>query len=505
MYRNQCMQTLSQGNFDTVWQAITYHAQSKPSALALADINGGLTYSQLERCLQCGTKSFVDQGIGVGSRVLVRMDSTKECVIIYYALMRSGATAIPVSHKAGAESIAHIMEVSQASFAVGISSLPQLDCSFLHRWQDKDHASDVIVDFSTKAICSEIIFTSGTTGKSKGVMLTARAAVQGGLNTLAVGFKSGSDTELLTTPLYHSQALNTLRANFLVGAGSIISSSYINAETIRTLLKRYLCNAVNVVPASIKLWLQDFGDYLFVNMFSQLQYIEIGAAVMDLPTKMQLLRLLPRTALCFNYGATECSRTVFNIVYSPEDKLQALGRVTPTVQMQLLDDDFKPINECGQIGKLAFKGNMIMQGYAGNPQASAEVLRDGWYISGDLAKLSSDGYIYILGRADDVINMGGQKISPQELEDVFAQVSGVTACCCVGVEDPLNVLGKIPVLFYTGSADFSIELKRQARLKLDRYKRPKMFIKLDALPVNAIAKVDRRKLRELWKTYSVRR
>ena len=486
--------------FTSVLEAVFYYASQTPCKLAVADGSVSYSYDEFAHCI-CGCALLLQQqGLAPGSKVMIEMDSTASCLAVYYAVIAAGGVAVPISNKLNLPSFTHIQNISKANTLIAADNKFATSLNFINSNEllAKAGHTGAFFNLPDPHALSEILFTSGTTGKSKGVMLNALACIQGGINTDLIGFKSSADVELLTTPLYHAQAHSTLRANFAIGCSSIISSSYISAEVLQNLTERYHINAINIVPTALKLWLEDLGEQQFILLLKALKYCEIGAAVLEEKHKKHLLDLLPNTKFVYNYGATECSRTVFNQISSSHDNFTALGKLTPGVQMKLLNENCTAEVLPGTAGRLAFKGKMVMLGYADNPEATAEVIKDGWYLTKDLAYIKN-GFIYLLGRIDDIINLGGEKISPSEIENAVQNCAGITECGCIGVNDVFGILGQIPILFYCKDKDFNEnELKECLRSRLDRYKRPRILICLKDLPHNAIGKLDRKKLSELW-------
>ncbi len=181
-------------------------------------------------------------------------------------------------------------------------------------------------------------------------------------------------------------------------------------------------------------------------------------------------------------------------------KIGSLGRTLPQVQVKIIDAEGNTIkSDAAHPGRMALKGDMQMAGYWNRPELTAQTLVDGWLLTGDMAYIDEDNYIYMLGRADDIINVGGEKISPIEVEETAGQYDSVRECACIGVEDPDGILGQIPVLFLTTKNTYTEEgLIKFLSDKLERYKIPKRFIVTDAIPRNRMQKIDRKELLSMW-------
>ena len=171
--------------------------------------------------------------------------------------------------------------------------------------------------------------------------------------------------------------------------------------------------------------------------------------------------------------------------------------------MRLLDQETgTPLEGIGPdvVGRLALQGQMQMVGYWGLPEQTADALQDGWLVTNDLVWRDEDGFVYMLGRADDIINVGGEKASPIEIENTASLCPGIRECACIGVEDVGGVLGEVPALYLVAeSADFDpADVTKFLTPKLESYKLPKKFVFVNALPRNAMGKLDRKELRKMW-------
>lgn len=551
--------------FTTLLQALVHQAQTKSQALGLADKERGLTFAQwtlrvtatahelkpeLEAMgvkLGANTKDAQPQYLQLppGAAVLLPAIPSVDYLSLYYALCLCHVIVVPCDKNSTEDTLRYYAEQSGAQVILNYpdaqlnaAGLAQIDCTELlaradlqlATWESSGQASQVITQMTLPSPeeFESIYFTSGTTGKSKAVLLTHANTLQGGLNSVSTCAKFSSDIEILTTPIFHAQAASSFRANLILGAASVLFPSFYRPDELAALIARYHCNAINLVPATLKLLLESLGEQGFCNLLKPLRLIEVGTAPTDPTSKSRYSALLPHTWFLYNYGATECSRTVFNLVcgdyldhertapegfaygqnhkgqcFATRAELSALGRPVPVCHALVLDDAGKAL-PTGTPGRLVFEGGMVMQGYLNNPELTASTIAPNRYYSSDCGYLDDYGFIHILGRIDDVINMGGEKISPQEIEDTVLSVPGIKECCCIGGEDAL--LGVIPVLYYTLTADSELTestLKQALRSKLNRTHRPKIYIEQESLPKNRVGKVDRNALKQMWRESSI--
>lgn len=551
--------------FNTLLEALVHQAKTKPQSLGLADKARGLTFEQwalrvvatahelkpeLEAMgvkLGANTKDAQPQPLQLplGAAVLLPAIPSVDYLCLYYALCLCHIIVVPCDKNSTEDTLRYYAEQSGAQVILNYpdahlnaAGLSVLDCiellaradRQLATWESSGQASQVITQMTLPSPeeFESIYFTSGTTGKSKAVLLTHANTLQGGLNSVSTCAKFSSDIEILTTPIFHAQAASSFRANLILGAASVLFPSFYRPEELQALITHYQCNAINLVPATLKLLLESLGEQGFCDLLAPLRLIEVGTAPTDPTSKSRYSALLPHTWFLYNYGATECSRTVFNLVcgdyldhertapegfaygqnhkgqcFATRAELSALGHPVPVCHALVLDDAGKAL-PTGTPGRLVFEGGMVMQGYLNNPELTASTIAPNRYYSSDCGYFDEYGFIHILGRIDDVINMGGEKISPQEIEDTVLSVLGIKECCCIGGEDAL--LGVIPVLYYTLSPGTELTesaLKQALRSKLNRTHRPKIYIEQKSLPKNRVGKVDRNALKQMWRESSI--
>jgi long-chain acyl-CoA synthetase len=242
----------------------------------------------------------------------------------------------------------------------------------------------------------------------------------------------------------------------------------------------------------------------FSRVLGGLRYLEFGAGSLSPRQRRELISLLPGVQIFNTWGSSESGGAIFcnvNEVVTDDNKISALGRpLEGRVEVKTLDVDGAEVKgDVDNPGRMAIKGGMIMSGYWNNPELTQDTIRNGWLLTSDMIYRDESGYIYMLGRADDIINVGGEKVSPIEVEDIASGYAGIKECACIGVDDPDDMLGQIPVLFYVADSTYSeAELIKYLSQKMEKYKLPKRFVALEEVPRNRMQKIDRRELHRLW-------
>jgi long-chain acyl-CoA synthetase len=359
------------------------------------------------------------------------------------------------------------------------------------------HAS--ATDFPGSADIADVLFTTGTTGDPKGVVLTHHNVRCAAENINRFIQNTADDREVVPLPLSHSFGLGRLRSNLLAGGTIILIDGFTFPAKIFQAIEHWNATGIATVPAGFtvlsRLTRNKIGQYA-----RQLKYIEIGSAPMPIEQKRRLMELLPNTHICMHYGLTEASRSTFIEFHESAEKLISIGRPTPNVEVKILDPGGRecPPMESGQI---VVKGGMVMKEYWRNPQQSAQALVAGWLRTGDYGYRDEEGYVFLQARESELINVGGRKVSPIEVERLLEARGDIDSCACVGIADPKGITGEAVKAFLVAAAgpqqkrpDDS-ELTEYLRDKLEPYKVPVAYEWIESLPMTASGKLQRQQLK----------
>ena len=503
---------------ETLIERIQQLAQTQPEHLAVAFKKENLSYRQLwESAVQVG-RTLAGMGIKRGDRILISATSKPEFVAAYLGIHYAGGVVVFVDKNATAENAFAVYEDAQAVLfltdkpmkeyaeacrtyslrgivqgvlgAEGIGN-PDYENPDYEKPDDEDPA--------------EILYTSGTTGAAKGVVLTYRSVFHIWKNTAeGIGIRS-DDRLLLPLPLNHSFALRELRAYLACGATVILQNGFTFAKEIESNLDAYKCTAIAVVPASVETISRQMQNR-FSEIMGRFRYIEAGAGSLTVEQRKRLTAQLPDTVIYNTWGSSESGGALFcNVTQVAGDpvKVATVGKPLNSVTVRTLDEQgqvFESNHE--HPGRMSIRGDMVMAGYHNRPELTAETLRDGWLTTSDMVYTDADGYVYMLGRADDIINVGGEKVSPIEVENIAGEYKHIEECACIGVPDPEGILGFVPALFVVKKDNLysEDELIRFLAQKMERYKQPAHYVYLTELPRNRMKKLDRKALKKLWET-----
>lgn len=495
--------------FDTLIRRVFELAGSQPDKTAVVFKKDSLTYRMLADKIRAAGASLAGMGVNRGDRVLFTALSKPEMVVAYLGIQYIGAVAVFVDKNSSPENSAAVYADAQA--ALFLTDKPMKDCAGQMKLASLKqlYAAEMPATIPEYTIpgqedVAELLFTTGTTGKPKGVILSYKAVYHILSNTIEGIGITPQERLLLPLPLNHSFALRVLRALLYVGATVVLQNGFAFAKEVELNQEAFGCTAFAAVPASMELLRGQMQDE-FARIMGKFRYIEIGAGSLTIEQRKRLAKQLPDTTIINTWGSSESGGALFvnvSAVASHEKQVGATGKPLPGITVRVLDENGNPMeqSDAEHPGRMALKGDMIMSGYWRRDELTAETLKDGWLVTSDMVYTDADGYVYMLGRADDIINVGGEKVSPIEVENIAGEYEQIRECACIGVNDPNGVLGQVPVLFVvTKDAEFS-EAGMQTFLaaRMERYKLPQHYIVLPELPRNRMGKIDRKELRRFW-------
>ena len=480
---------------NTLIDILKQYAETQPQKMFAADINGYMTYEQAwENAVNVASRLKNGYGINRGDRVLIQCDQSIEYLSVYLGCILHGAIFVPVEDNVSDERIKTIADEVECRLFININGEEPATTS-----KELIQSSEEPYDLKLPSPddIAEILYTTGTTGVSKGIVLTNRANI-----ALAENIKYGvqmkeHNTELIPLVMSHSHALRTFYANLLNGGAVVLANGVMNVKEVFKMMKDYGVTSVDLSPSAAQILIK-LSKGLFWEKAKNLDYIEIGTAALNENLKEQLVQNLPGVRLYNFYGSTESGR-VCVLEFSKEvGKKNCIGKPAKNALIIFTDDDRRPQTATpDNPGLLASSGFMNMTGYWKNEKLTGETIVDGFVCTNDMGYFDEEGYAYIVGRRDDVINYNGIKIAPSEIEEVVVQYCGIAEAACVGKED--SVCGQIPKLFIVPENKnlFNIsDFKSFLTTHLDRTKMPKMIEIIDILPRTYNGKIDRKELKK---------
>ncbi|MGE0830240.1 MAG: AMP-binding protein [Hyphomonadaceae bacterium] len=490
------------GNLYARFQARFAQAGEKP---ALVDSAGhGISFSALDHLASQFAGALLARGVGAGDRVVVQIEKSVGAVGLYLGCLRLGAVFTPLNTAYTEAEVDYFLgdcepklfigakaraDGATPSCEMGVSPLSGFWAEALNAQPHNDVAARAGDDIAA------ILYTSGTTGRSKGAMLSHDNLASNAETLVSLwGFEDG-DVLLHALPIFHVHGLFVaLHCAFLNGSTTIFLPKFDAAEIAALLPRASVLMGVPTFYTRL-LALKDFGRA----QCAQMRLFISGSAPLLAETHKEFEartghRILER------YGMTEAGMVISNPLKG-ERIAGTIGYALPGVSVRIADGEGREIKR-GEIGIIEFKGPNVFKGYWRMPDKTAEEFRgDGFFISGDMGVMEADGRVSIVGRAKDLIISGGFNIYPKEIEEVLDAVEGVAESAVIGAPDA--DFGEAVIGYVTAKpgATLSIPaLEAACKEKLARFKHPKRIFILEDLPRNAMGKVQKNVLRERYKT-----
>lgn len=482
-----------------------------------------LSYGQLwEKTERIAGNLHVSYGIQKGDRVALLVGNSIEFVLLVFACARIGAIIVTLNTRLQDKELFYMLNHSDSKVLImdhefiskvdrmrDPSAIPNIQYFFgigNNETRGKDYIPFEILE--QKALPPEvdvvaddplfIMYTSGTTGVPKGAIGSHLGVIHSAIS-YELMLKSNHQTRtLIAIPLFHVTGLiGQLIHMVRVGGTSVIMRRYKTAEYIRLISEESITFLFNVPTIYIMvLSHSDFTKYTYHSV----NCIAYGGAPMSAEAISNLRKAFPGVFLHNAYGATETSSptTIIPQEY-PDSKMFSVGLPVPVAEVKVVDENG---NSCpaGQIGQLLIKGPMVVEGYWDNAEANQKSFIEGFWCSGDLAKIDEEGYVFIMDRMKDMINRGGEKIFSVEVENVLYNHPKILEAVIVGIPD--KIFGEVVKAFVLPKENVEIneeEVKQFVAERLADYKVPAMVEFVSELPRNPGGKVMKHKLKEISK------
>ena len=496
-------------------------AADTPAKPALVADKRSWSYAELQDATLRLARALQDAGLERGDRVVIFMDNTAECAVAIFGTLAAGGVFVVANPQTKADKLAYILEDSEAAFLVtetslgrvwrtaveGVSSLRGVICA---QKADEDgnarDLSEVLAenDPSPRDVgtipkdLAALIYTSGSTGNPKGVMMAHESMVFAA-GSIAQYLRLSDDDRILNVlPLAFDYGLYQLLMAMRIGGTLVLERSFaFPAQT----LKRIEEEQVTVFPGVPTVFATLLSTKLRTPHPSVRRVTNTAAA---LPPSFHdgLHELFPNALIFRMYGLTECKRVSYLEPELVDEKPTSVGRPIPGTEAFVLDEEGRPVKS-GETGILYVRGPHVMAGYWRSPELSAHMLKEGpvpgerMLCTHDNFTIDEDGFLYFVGRTDDIIKTRGEKVSPIEVENALFSIDGVQEAAVIGIAD--EVLGeaiRAYVVLEDGADLAEAEIIAACRTKLEAFMVPKEVVLLDELPKTATGKIRKKGLVE---------
>jgi len=456
--------------------------------------DGTLTYGDLIERVDALAGDLAIK-LGQGNECLLLAENTPFFIIVYLAVIKSGNTALLVETRIADDQLATIFRECHIRCAFVqkkyLAKIPDT-CTIFTEDNLPTPSPSKTIDFSSVKDddVAVVIFTSGSTGTKKGVMLTHRNLCANTGSIVQYLGLTKEDRICATLPFFYCYGASLLHTHLRVGGSIVLSNNIFLAGALRD-INTYACTGFAGVPSTYQI-LVNKTPFLKEPLPTLRLMQQAGG---QLPNKYirQIAEAFPEKHFFVMYGATEATA---RLSYLPSGeihtRLGSIGKGIPGVTLEVIDEKGNPVKP-GETGEIVASGANIMKGYYGDPEGTQSVIRNGKLFTGDLATVDEDGYIFIIGRAKNIIKSGGYRISHNEIEEFICSLDGVAGCVVLGLPD--EIMGEaIVAVIQPGNTPETIskeEIHQHCTKHLPSYKVPTAIHFVKEFPLNASDKVDK--------------
>ncbi len=480
------------------------------------------TFADIDLASDRLAATFAENGVERGDRVVVFMDNAVEAIVAIFAALKAGAVFSPVNASTKADKLAYILNNSGAAALVtqhklvavaadALAEAPSVRLTIVAGGTGAPTLANAV--HWREALATEaappafpgidvdlamIIYTSGSTGFPKGVMMTHRN-IDAAADSITTYLENTPDDVILNVlPISFDYGLYQVLMAMRLGATLVLEKSFVFPQAVFETMRKERVTGFPIVPTMAALILQ-MRD-LAPGSFPDLRYLTNTAAALPPAHIARLQELFPGVRLYSMYGQTECKRCTYLPPAELTRRPGSVGVAIPNTEAYVVNEEGRPAAP-GETGELVIRGPHVMQGYWRDEAATNRALKPGPLPSekvlhtGDLFRTDVDGFLYFVGRKDDIIKSRGEKVSPKEVENVLYALPGVREAAVVGVPDP--VLGqaiKAVVALEPGVALGREDVIRHCAKHLEDFMVPKAVAFESALPKSENGKIDRREI-----------
>ncbi|RIW38933.1 long-chain-fatty-acid--CoA ligase [Bacillus salacetis] len=494
------------------------NARKYPYQEAVISGEQRMNYWELDHQVNKFASALKQQGIDAGDKVVLYMPNTMEFVITYFSVMRLGGIIVPINAKLAGEEVQYILEHSDAKALVvhemlfaSVSHIQNEDLfliktgSALESWKSFQQLLESGKEIPIACNLVEddeaaILYTSGTTGKPKGVLFTYRNILSAAI-MMCVEMEMKPESRILhMMPLSHSAPLHLfLAAGIYVGAVHVLSPAF-TPEALLSLVDKERITHFFGAPVAY-LFTAKMPNIEAFNL-SSMKFWVYGGAPLSKQEVQFIQKKFKTESLCCVYGLTEAGPTGTLLLPQEHEKhTGSIGRRGALgTEFKIADDEGAEVPQ-GEVGEIFLYGDGNMKGYYKDPERTKEAFHNGWLKTGDLAKKDEEGYIWIVDRKKDLIISGGVNIYPKEVEEALVTHPAITEAAVIGVPHP--EWGETVKAFIVSTEEFQ-DVKKSCQTyltgKLAGYKIPKLYEQVKELPRNATGKILKQVLKDEHKS-----
>ena len=468
------------------------NVEKHPSKIGFIDEENNITFQEMLNCVEKFSSSelFKNKNQTVG----LILENSIQDIIAYLGIINSGKIVHIIPPNITKKNFINQINSSNP-YIIICSEKNQINFSNF----DKDLAIYTNEEIISKSTIQEkipninkiayLIYTSGTTSEPKGVPISHEMIEFTTKNIVKVLGYSKNDVDLTPLPLYHSFGLGCLHTSIYVGSTFVLLKNSNNLEDVLNSLKKYNATTLAVVPATLTKFLKFENQYLY-EKFSDIKLIITNSTSIPKETVNNFKQIIKNRKLATYYGLTEASRSTF-MIFNENSKLdESVGKAAPGVKIKIKKFDKKL-----KVGEIVIQGKNVIKNYWKNSIADKN-LESGWLQTNDIGYLDNDENLFLVGRNDDVINIGGEKIIPNEIEEMIKQIPEIEDVVAFGINN--EIFGKtikINVIKKKNSNLDKTKILSYCLKNLEKFKIPSKIEFVEKIPKNEYGKVKRSMLK----------
>jgi long-chain acyl-CoA synthetase len=506
-----------------IHQMLETTAQKFPDKAAAWCAGNWATYGEIDfKSCQLAT-FFRENGVKCGDRIALLCENSIHYIISYYAILKADAVVVALNTELMSESLYRILnhcnaagivvsdkfirkisnilgQVGTIRFIVGDKVIAEEEFPELGRVTTTFNsifdqycvtippAKSIDIDLSS------IVYTSGSTGEPKGVMLSHLNIVQNTRSIVEYLKLTSDDRMMVVLPFYYVYGNSLLNTHVFAGGSLVIDNRFVYPNLILETMKEHHVTGFAGVPSTFMILLNKTSLKDFVP-FENLRYVTQAGGHLAVSIQEQVVEAFGPAKLIVMYGATELAP---RLTWLPPDmwhaKKGSIGIPIPNADAFVADDQGNRLPpDCES--EIVARGSNVMMGYWRDPQSTSQVLRHGLYYTGDIGRVDEDGFLYVVGRSKEMLKIGGNRVSVGEIEDAILRIEHITEVAVIGVEDP--ILGEVAKAFIVKNATSKIDtitIKQALSLSISAYKIPKYIEFCESLPKNESGKILRQNI-----------
>lgn len=479
----------------TIEEQILQNANSFPSKVALIAGEMMVTYGELwDRCLKTADVLRSRLALKKGDRVIIAAAGNIEFVYTYFGVHIAGGICVPIDSDTNQTRFDYIYESTKPVAVLGM--LHKVDIQPVTFAEVTEGGEPVEFAPAQMDDIADVLFTTGTTGAPKGVALSYKNVTAAAENINEFIQNTTEDVELLALPVSHSFGLGRVKCVLVKGGTLVMLGTFASMKKFFGNMEKFHCTGFGMVPASWG-YIKKMSGRKIGQFADQLKYVEIGSSFMSKEDKELLMELLPNTRICMHYGSTEASRSAFMEFKACKDDLLTAGYASPNCDIKIFSPEGKELPN-GEQGEVCVKGEHVTCSYWNEtPERFASDFYGDYFRTGDSGVQDERGYIYLKSRIKEMINVGGKKVAPMEVEDMLNTIPGIKESACVAMPDPEGVMGELVKAFIVCDDE---NLTDEAildilRPRLEVYKLPAVIERIGEIPKTSSGKIQRLKLK----------